>query len=352
MSTIDPNAAARPDSGLFGLDTPAEQAGVILLPVPFDATTSYHRGAALGPTAILQASRQVELYDHETGHPYRAGIHLLPPPDGIDLWNEEARAAAEPILARGGEIGEDAALRARLARVNELGERVAEVVERTAEHWLDAGRLFGVVGGDHSVPLGAICACARRHPGLGILHIDAHADLRRAYQGFVHSHASIMANVLERAPQLGRLVQVAVRDLCPEELERIQHSNGRVVLFHDAELWRARHSGEPFVRICERIVAELPAEVYISFDIDGLDPALCPHTGTPVPGGLGFAEACALLSALSGSGRRVVGFDLCEVAPGPDPHDEWDGNVGARILYKLIGHALRSRFSPSGASSC
>lgn len=342
-SPFDPSAAARPDSGIFGLFCGADQARVVLLPIPFDATTSYRRAAAAGPQAILAASRQVDLYDVETGRPYAAGIHLLPVPGPIAAWNAQARAAADPIVAAGGHIGADPALRADLAEVNRIGEDLFALVRDAADEHLARGRIVGVLGGDHSVVLGAIAAHARRHPGLGILHVDAHADLRRAFEGFVHSHASIMDNVLERVPGVARLVQVAVRDISDEEIDRIRDSRGRVRTFFDADLWRARFDGEPFARLCDRIVAELPQEVYVSFDIDGLDPSLCPHTGTPVPGGLGFAEALSLLRAVVRSGRRIVGFDLCEVAPSADPADDWDGNVGARILYKLIGFALLSQ---------
>ncbi|HUS63859.1 MAG TPA: arginase family protein, partial [Kofleriaceae bacterium] len=224
---------------------------------------------------------------------------------------------------------------------NELGARLNDWLRREVDAWLDRGRLVGVVGGDHAAPLGAIQALARRHPGLGVLHVDAHADLRDAYEGFTWSHASIMFNVVREA-DVGRLVQVGIRDLCEAEADLIRGSGGRVVTHFDAELKARQYDGEAWGAQCARIVADLPRDVYVSFDIDGLDPTLCPHTGTPVPGGLQFAEAAALVAAVVKSGRRIVGFDLCEVAPGPDG-DEWDANVGMRLLYKLIGWALASR---------
>jgi agmatinase len=148
-------------------------------------------------------------------------------------------------------------------------------------------------------------------------------------------------------PGVTRLVQVGVRDFCEEEAQRIDESAGRIVTFFDADLQARLAAGEPWAALVEEMLAPLPRTVYLSFDIDGLDPALCPHTGTPVPGGLNFAQACFLLRALAQSGRRLVGFDLVEVAPGPDG-DEWDGNVGARLLYKLIGHALATRAGQPG----
>jgi len=340
MNGFDPNAAADPSAGVFGLPHRPEDAGVVLVPVPWEATTSYRPGTARGPSAILAASHQVDLFDVETGAPYRAGIAMLDEADEVRAWNAEARALAEQVIAVGGEIGDDPALRDALARVNARSEQVNAWVERSSETWLEAGKLVGVVGGEHSVPFGLIAALARRHPGLGVLHLDAHADLRNAYEGFAWSHASIMHNVLARLPGVGRLVQVGIRDLCEAEVELIDAAKGRVVTWFDAALAARRFGGESWASLCEAIVRDLPSQVYVSFDVDGLDPALCPHTGTPVPGGLSFAEASFLVGAVARSGRRIVGFDLNEVAPGPD---EWDANVGARMLYKLIGWSLISR---------
>jgi agmatinase len=129
--------------------------------------------------------------------------------------------------------------------------------------------------------------------------------------------------------------------VCEAEVDVIQASKRRVITFYDAELATRRFAGENWAGQCERIVEALPGEVYVSFDIDGLDPAYCPHTGTPVPGGLSFLQAQYLIGAIARSGRRIVGFDLNEVAPGPA--DEWDANVAMRVLYKMIGWTLRSQ---------
>jgi agmatinase len=171
-----------------------------------------------------------------------------------------------------------------------------------------------------------------------VRQVDAHADLRHGYEGFAYSHASIMDNVLREADGLGRLVQVGIRDLSEGEMQRAAEDE-RIVLHHDLA-WKKRLArGESFLSLCEEAIGALPDLVHVSFDIDGLDPKLCPHTGTPVPGGLDFHEACLLLQAVVESGRRIVGFDLTEVTPGPEG-DEWDANVGARVLYKLCGFAL------------
>lgn len=341
-STFDPNGAALEGTGIFGLPCTPEESGVVLIPVPWEVTTSYRPGTARGPAAIEAASRQVDLYDVETGRPYREGIAMVEPGVDVRAWNAEGRALAEPIIARGGDVAGAPELEAALARIDELGAKLNARVRAEAEKWLAKGRLVGVVGGDHSTPFGAIQAIARAHPGLGILHVDAHADLREAFEGFAWSHASIMHNVMERVPEVSRLVQVGIRDLCEAEIDYIRGSEGRVVTFFDTETKTRLYAGEGWAIQCERMVDALPAEVYVSFDIDGLDPTQCPNTGTPVPGGLDYAQAVMLLGTVVRSGRRIVGFDLNEVAPGPDG-DEWDANVGARLLYKMIGWALASK---------
>ena len=336
MAHFDPNAAAAEGSGVFGLPHSPEEAKVVLIPVPFEATTSYGGGTVDGPRAILEASKQVDLYDRETGRPYEAGIAMLEEPAEIRALNEKARALAQPIIDAGG--GDPSGT---LEEVNRLCEEMNRWVEAQTRRWIALGKRVGIIGGDHSTPFGAIAAHAERYPGMGVLHLDAHADLRAAYEGFTWSHASIMFNVAERLPNVARLVQVGIRDFCEEEQQVIDRSSGRIVTHYDADLAARRFEGEPWARQVERIVSALPQQVYLSFDIDGLDPTLCPHTGTPVPGGLSFQEACALVAGVVRSGRRIVGFDLNEVAPSPDG-GEWDGNVGARLLYKLIGWTLKS----------
>jgi agmatinase len=340
-SDFDPDAAAPEDAGLFGLPFTPEASRVVILPVPFEATTSYGGGTANGPEAVLAASHQVDLFDLDYGRIYRHGIAMLPIPDEVRAWNDAARALAEPVIAHGG-AGGVPELESRLAQMNDYSARLNAWVRETASRWLDAGHIVGVLGGDHAVPWGNIAAHAERHPGLGILHLDAHADLRVAYEGFTDSHASIMHNVLTRIPGVAKLVQVGIRDFGEAEYRTIVESGGRVQTFFDADLARRRFEGVAFARVVDELIAPLPEKVYLSFDIDGLDPTLCPHTGTPVPGGLQFQEAAHVLLSLARSGREIVGFDLCEVSPGPDG-DEWDANVGARLLYKMIGATLRSR---------
>lgn len=347
ISRFDPDGAGDPEGSIFGLPFTEAQSNVVLLPVPWEATQSYGRGAARGPAAIREASPQLDLFDSGLaalglGQPWQWGIHMR----GEDRWvqqlNERACAAARPVIDVGGAIGDDPALHAALADVNDRGAELDDWVRRQLRGLLDDAKIVGVVGGDHSVALGAIEEHAKRWPGLGVLQVDAHADLRVAYEGFTRSHASVMGNVLERAEGLARLVQVGVRDLSAAEHAR-SLADPRVMTVLEGAMRDRMMAGAGFAEICREIVDALPEHVYVSFDIDGLDPSLCPSTGTPVPGGLSFVEASALLLAVVRSGRTVVGFDLVEVAPSGRDADQWDGNVGARVLYRLCGAALASR---------
>ncbi|MDP3155246.1 MAG: agmatinase family protein [Archangium sp.] len=338
MTPFDPNAAAQPDSGVFGLPFTPEEAKVVLLPVPFEATTSYGGGTADGPEQILQASRQVDLFDLDTGRPYEVGISMLPHPENVRAWNDEAKALAAPIVESGGLDVDEAAL----AKVNALSEKMNDWVYQTAKKWMAEGKIVGLVGGDHSTPFGCIKAHAEKYPNLGVLHLDAHADLRDAYEGFTWSHASIMFNVMKHVPGVRKLVQVGIRDFGEAEYTMIRESDGRIHTFFDARLARARLDGMPWREQVDAIVNELPQHVYLSWDIDGLEPTLCPDTGTPVPGGLTFAQAVALLEGVVRAGKKIVGFDLNEVSDGGGGN-EWNANVGSRLLYKMIGWTLVSQ---------
>lgn len=342
---FDPAAAAAPDSDLFGLPVDPEGARVHVVPVPFDATASYRKGAARGPAAILAASRQVDLFDLAFGRPYEAGIHLCETAPEVVAAQEEATPLAQRVIDVGGRIEGDAALQRALARVDALGAAVNDAVRARTDGILARGKLPVILGGDHSVPFGAIEAAAAHHPGLGILHFDAHLDLREAYEGFRWSHASILRNVVERVGGVSHVLHVGIRDLCEEELAYANDHPRRHSLLLDTEWAALRLEGRDLRAEVRERIALLPPEVWISFDVDGLDPTLCPSTGTPVPGGLSWHEAMLWLEELARSGRRVVGLDLNEVSPGQTPagQDSWDAIVGARLLYRLIGCALAGR---------
>lgn len=338
-TNFDPDAAASPGSGIFGLPFGPTESHVVIVPVPYEATTSYGGGTSKGPEAILEASHQVDLYDHDTGTPYTAGIAMLEISSKVMRWNREAKKLAAPVIEAGGVNG-NRRLGKAAGRVNAIGEKLNDWVYQQTRKLLQQNKMPVILGGDHSVPFGAIRAYAERYPGMGILHLDAHPDLRNAFEGFTWSHASIFHNVMTRLDRVNKLVQVGLRDIGLSENQMIRSSAGRIVPFFDADIAARKERGEPFIAIADEIVSRLPGEVYLSWDVDGLDPTLCPHTGTPVPGGLTWNEAMGLLRAVIRAEKRIVGLDLCEVAPG---ETDWDANVGARLLYKMIGFALLSR---------
>jgi len=334
---FDPNAASPADSGIFGLPYTPEESSLVLLPVPWEATTSYGGGAAKGPGAMFRASRQIDLFDIELGNFHEAGICLLSEDPLFTRLSEEGKKKAAPIIEKGGAIGDDPALAAALTDVNTMSDQVNEKTYALVKEQLKAGKKVGVMAGDHSSSFGIMKAFVETYPGVGVLQIDAHADLRPAFEGFEHSHGSIMYNAITKLP-LKKLVQVGIRDLCQQEHDMIEKED-RIETFYGPDLHAALFAGQSWNELCTQITATLPQEVYISFDIDGLEPWLCPHTGTPVPGGLTFQQVNALFRTLVESGRTIVGFDLNEVSPG---EDEWDANVGARVLFKLCGWMLKS----------
>ena len=330
VRAFDPNQPGSGDT-LWGLPFDVDDASLVIVPVPWEVTVSYGAGTADAPNAVLQASMQVDLGGGAFPDAWQRGIALAPEPDDIRSLNHATRPHALAVieaLSRGSRSD------ASLAEVNRASETMVARVRAAADALLARGKRVGVLGGDHSVPLGLMQALAARYDDLGILHIDAHCDLRRAYEGFVHSHASIMRNALELS-SLSKLVQVGVRDYCDEELDVVRDSGGRVELFNDRALTERSFRGESWSAIAADVVAALPDDVYVSFDVDGLDPSLCPGTGTPVPGGLGFEQALYLVEQVRSSGRAIIGFDLSEVSPAGERGSEWDANVGARLLYRL-----------------
>lgn len=346
MSTsFDPNAAAAADSGIFGLTASPAEAQVHVLPVPFDATASYRKGAWKGPDAIFRASKQVDLFDLATGRPYEAGIAMLEPDPRIVRLNREASKLADRVIAVGGDVVGKKELAKALARVNAIGEQVNAIVHAASRAVLERGKLLALIGGDHSTPFGAIQAASELFDDFGVLHVDAHADLREAYEGFDWSHASIMENVVRRLPRVKRLVQVGIRDFSEIEYDLIRGSKGRVVALFDRDWQDAKHGRADLRKLVRAHVAKLPRNVYLSFDVDGLDPTLCPNTGTPVPGGLSWADAQLWLDELARANKRVVALDLNEVNPGPaaDDEDGIDAMIGARLLYRMIATALVTR---------
>ncbi len=353
FDSFDPNGAANPDAGIFGLPYTFEESKIIYIPVPWEATTSYGGGTSHGPDAILKASTQLDLFDLDVDKPYLAGLHALPINTEISNLNVIAKEKAKTIIQSYGEIEENPELKSNLSTVNSLSSQINNIIFSETKKTLTLGKIPALIGGDHSIPFGAFQAAAERFPGMGILHFDAHSDTRKAYLGFEHSHASIMFNTATNLPAISKFVQVGIRDFCEQEFEFINNQKNRFKVFFDHDIQLEKTKGKSFDMIANEIINELPEKVWVSFDIDGLDPRYCPHTGTPVPGGLDFFEAIHILRKLAKSGRQIVGFDVVEVAPTLNSDgapiepiqasDEWDANVGMRLIYKLSAFALASQ---------
>jgi agmatinase len=331
IAQFDPNAASI-EGKLFGLPFTVETSEIIVVPIPWEVTVSYREGTAKGPTAILNASTQLDLFVKDIPDAWKVGISMLPVPQNVYEENRKLRELSSHYISsinNGAAIDEEDPM---LTKLNEACENLNIYVKNTTLKYIKEGKLVGLLGGDHSTPLGFLRALSEKHDRFGILQIDAHADLRKAYEGFVYSHASIMYNAL-KLPAVSRLVQVGIRDFCDEEVQVMKRAAGRVVTFFDEDIKANLYNGKSWDAICDAIIKELPELIYISFDIDGLDPKLCPNTGTPVAGGFEFQQMVYLLKKIVKSGKRIIGFDLNEVAP--TDNSDWDANVGARLLYQL-----------------
>ena len=266
-------------------------AAAALLPVPYDATASWLKGASGGPAAILEASQYVEVWDVETGsEPWRQGIATLSPVE-VDGGPEDLAAAVD--------------------------NRVAEI--------LDRGQLPVVLGGEHSVSIGAVQAAAARFPGLSVLQIDAHADTRDRYYGSAYNHACVMARVRELCP----IVQVGVRSADTEEVAGLEP---------DRVFWAHKIVRDRTGTWIARAVELLTDKVYVTIDVDGFDPSIVPATGTPEPGGLDWYQVTGLLAAVAG-GCRVVGFDVVELLPGHPP----SAFTAAKLIYRFLAEIFSAR---------
>lgn len=336
IKSFDPSQPGLADESIFGLPFTAEESDIVIIPVPWEVTVSYGAGASEGPDAILDASFQVDLHHQEFPELWKLGIYL-DLNEQTDKWaadSKKYKAMAQPIIEalESGEVIESLPpLQSDLDKINLVCRELKDEVKERVLYWTKKGKKVVLLGGDHSTPLGYYEALATQHSDFGILHLDAHMDLRIAYEGFKYSHASIMYNALQ-IPQISKIVQVGIRDFCEQEVEVAQKD--RVVVYSDMDLKAATFEGKTWAQHCDAIIAALPQKVAISFDIDGMYPWYCPNTGTPVPGGFSFEEAAYLLSKLADSGKEIIGFDLVEVAPGDT---DWDGNVGARMLFHMCG---------------
>ena len=335
LSKFDANAVGNPNNNIFSLPFPEEDARLVILSVPWEVTVSYSAGTARAPEHILNASLQVDLLDPDYRDVWKQGFYLRPSDKKVLMKSDYLRKEAElyiNYIAQGEIVSENKFMCKTLREINEGSLFLNNWVYEQTKELMAQGKLVGLLGGDHSTPFGFYKAIAEKYEDFGILHIDAHCDLRKNYEGFKYSHASVMYNAMEEIPQLKKLVQVGVRDFCDEEFDYMINSNQRIITYFDRNIKERQYDGETWKVIADEIINHLPQNVFISFDIDGLDPKLCPHTGTPVQGGFEAEQIFYLFKKVIQSGRKLVGFDLVEVGVS---HSEYDENVGARCLFKL-----------------
>jgi agmatinase len=343
IENFDPSQPGLADATVFGLPFTAEESEIIIIPVPWEVTVSYGSGASEGPAAIFDASFQVDLLHQDFPELWKFGIYMDEAPEQWAINSEKYKDLAQPIiqtLENGEDLETFPALLEDLHKINTACRTLHLEVKEKVLFWQNKGKKVALLGGDHSTPLGYYEALATQHESFGILHLDAHMDLRVAYEGFTYSHASIMYNTLQ-IPQVSKIVQVGIRDFCEQEVKIFKAAKGRVVVHTDADMKAKTFEGQTWKQQCEEIIMQLPQKVTISFDIDGMYPWYCPNTGTPVPGGFSFEQATYLFNLLANSDKEIIGFDLVEVAPGEN--DDWDGNVGARMLFHMCGIFAKSQ---------
>ena len=343
MSTFDPNGVGIANGNIFGFPYTENEADIVIIPIPWDATASYGKGTSNGPQAVLDASTQLDFYHPQLDKAYNTKVYMAPI---SSEWKEINDMCCEKSIAYISYLetnGEEAALekfKSDIEEINDAHTALKENLKQRCTALIEAGKIPAVLGGEHSTPLGLIQALNEVHAEFGILQIDAHADLRVAYEGFYQSHASIMDNVLRTCNHMKKLVQVGIRDISETEV-LYSAASERVKTFYDWNLKEEQYEGKSWSKQVDEIIAELPEKVYISFDIDGLKPELCPHTGTPVAGGFELQEISFLVFKLVEAGKKIIGFDLNEVAPGDE--GDWDANVGARALWQLVCATEKSR---------
>lgn len=320
----DPSEVGK-KGAVFGLPYTTEEADLILLPVHLDVTVSYGCGTSKAPDIILNESSQLDLSLVSIAHPWQLKVAM----DKRIIsksQNEIQRGRAFNVI-KALESGKKAD-QEQIQYINEFSEKAKTTIYEHSKSIIESGKHIAVIGGDHSSPLGLMEALAEKY-AFGILQLDAHMDLRKAYEGFTYSHASIMRNAME-IEQVQSLTQVGIRDYCEEEENYIQKAAKPIHVFYDETLKEAQFHGKSWSNQVDEIIETLPENVYVSFDVDGLEPSLCPNTGTPVPGGLQFNESCYLLEQVVKSGRKIIGFDVCETGSAT-----WDANVSSRILFRL-----------------
>ncbi len=311
-------------------DNPAN--GLPLVALGWDLTTSFRPGTAMAPAYMQAVSHQVDVQ-----HPWfgRAvvdrGIQSVPTPELLTQYQALYASVARTYRSEWDATG---VVSASVNDLNAAGASVHEAIAKTvSQHYTTC---IGVVGGEHSITSGVVAGIAQHRAQFGILQLDAHMDCRHNYQGLRYSHASVMRRC-SAMPEVNAVVQVGIRDYCLEEVEFAQ-GQGFYTWF-DWDMQAAVFEGHSWHDLCQRIIEPLPELVYITVDVDGLDPSVVPGTGTPVPGGLTYHQATYLIQQVVASGRNVVGFDCVEVAGEPNS----TGIINAtQLLYFLCGAACRN----------
>lgn len=328
MQDYNPSDVGIKNGKIFGLPFNFDQSEIVIFPVPWEVTTSFGSGTSKAITKILDQSSQIDFFHFDFPDAWKRGIFLLNNAKDIAELNKTYKVKAQEVIALLEKGKPKADLQKDIDEINEMSNKLNAWVFEQTTYLMNQGKKVILLGGDHSTPIGYLNALSLKHERFGILQIDAHADLRNAYEGFIHSHASIMYNAI-KIDAVEKLVQVGIRDICEEEMDLIE-KNDKIVTFFDKKMKQDAFLGKPFQAQIQQIIENLPQKVYISFDIDGLDPKLCPNTGTPVPSGLQYAEAIEIIRQVKLAGKEIIGCDLVEVG-----NDDWDANVGARLLYEM-----------------
>ncbi|MGH1468847.1 MAG: agmatinase family protein [Bdellovibrionales bacterium] len=334
---FDPEGTFTNDSSVFGMPKDINSK-LELLPVAWEPTTSFKKGTVKGPQAIFEATKQMDLYHPYFKKAYEVGISWSDDFLNLSLkLNQETSPKAEKIIAS---IESGNALSS--SALDFVNEKSAELNNLIYKKTLESKKVVGLVGGDHSCPFGLIKALSEKYKGdFSIVHIDAHFDFRDEYQGFTHSHASIMHNVKTKLKNPPSIYQLGIRDFCESEY-KFALDNSTFLL--DQELHGKLLKGKNFHDCLDELFKGLNKNIYISFDIDGLSPEFCPNTGTPVPGGLTYNQATYLIQYLHQKGHSLIGFDLVEVSPNEKSSlgEGLDEVIASRLLYELSCFALSS----------
>lgn len=341
--TFDPNGVGIANGNIFGFPVNEEEASIVITPIPWDVTASYGKGTSKGPQVVLEASTQLDFYHPKLENAWETKVFMS---SISEEWKAINDAFHDKVidyidfLENGGNLENNPGFQQLVSEVNDAQTALENNLKERVLELIKCGKIPAVLGGEHSTPLGLIKAIDELKIPFGVLQIDAHADLRKAYEGFEQSHASIMYNVVTKCNHLEKLVQVGTRDIAQSEVD-MSNEHPKITTFYDWNIKSDLFEGKTWRQITDEIIDELPENVYISFDIDGLKPYLCPNTGTPVAGGFELEEINYLFFRLLEKGKRIVAFDLNEVAPEED--GDWNANVGARALWNLVCVTEKSR---------